>query len=147
MALRVLYQIVQAVKYIHDKGIVHRDIKSANILLKKDFTVKLADFGFASFMHNHYYEQYKVGSPLYMSPEAHAYRQYTNKSDNWAMGMILYEMFMGRQPFAYSDMNDVLRVIQDKSILLTLPAHVSQLSIHILNRLWTIDPQTRADTN
>lgn len=147
MALKILHQIVRAVKYIHDRNIIHRDIKSANMLLKSDFTVKLSDFGFASFLKNHNtQEKFNVGSPLYMSPEAQAYQQHSVKSDTWALGMILYEMLMGRQPFAYGDMKEIMNMICNRTILTTLPSYVSTLSHHILNRVWMVDPSQRADT-
>lgn len=115
-ALRILLQIVKAVNHIHSKNILHRDIKSANILLKNNFTVKLADFGFASFMMSQPNTRYTVGSPVYMSPEHFLQNQNSIKCDTWGIGMIFYEMLMGFQPFAHSNMNEVYSLIQSGKI-------------------------------
>lgn len=100
MALSFLLQIVKGVNHIHCRGIIHRDIKSANILIKTGGILKLADFGFADFVNNSNSKcPYNVGSPVYMSPEAYSYSQYSVKSDVWSIGMIFYELLLGCQPF------------------------------------------------
>jgi len=90
----VFKQIVKGLQHTHSKGVIHRDIKSANILLKKG-QAKIADFGFAEFASERHGGGYNVGSPLYMSPEAYQKSQYSEKSDCWAAGIILYEMLIG----------------------------------------------------
>ena len=92
--MKIFKQILQGLQHIHSKGVIHRDIKSANILLKKG-TPKIADFGFAEFANERQGGGYNVGSPLYMSPEAYRKSQYSEKRDCWAAGIILYEMLSG----------------------------------------------------
>lgn len=98
-ALGIITQVAKSVNLLHNRRIIHRDIKSANILLKNGL-VKLGDFGFAEFVGLDFAKGlYSVGSPIYMSPEAFADSEYSYKSDTWSIGIILYEMLIGYQPF------------------------------------------------
>ena len=80
-------------QFIHERKILHRDIKSQNIFLGKHRTVKLGDFGIARIMDGTTdYARTCVGTPYYLSPEIWENNPYNNKSDLWAMGCVLYEM-------------------------------------------------------
>ena len=80
-------------QYIHERKILHRDIKSQNIFLGKHRTIKLGDFGIARIMDGTTdYAKTCVGTPYYLSPEIWENKPYNNKSDLWAMGCVLYEM-------------------------------------------------------
>ncbi|XP_053186905.1 serine/threonine-protein kinase Nek1-like [Scomber japonicus] len=86
-------QICLALKHIHDKNILHRDIKPKNIFLTKDGTVQLGDFGVARVLNS--IEELAttgIGTPLYFSPEVCKNKPYNNKSDIWAVGCVLHEM-------------------------------------------------------
>ncbi|XP_053796319.1 serine/threonine-protein kinase Nek1 isoform X9 [Vidua chalybeata] len=86
-------QICLALKHIHDRKILHRDIKSQNIFLTKDGTIQLGDFGIARVL-NSTAELARtcIGTPYYLSPEICQNKPYNNKSDIWALGCVLYEM-------------------------------------------------------
>ncbi|XP_038610880.1 serine/threonine-protein kinase Nek1 isoform X3 [Tachyglossus aculeatus] len=86
-------QICLALKHVHDRKILHRDIKSQNIFLTKDGTVQLGDFGIARVL-NSTVELARtcIGTPYYLSPEICENKPYNNKSDIWALGCVLYEM-------------------------------------------------------
>lgn len=80
-------------QYIHERKILHRDIKSQNIFIGKQRTIKLGDFGIARIMDGTTdYARTCVGTPYYLSPEIWENKPYNNKSDLWAMGCVLYEM-------------------------------------------------------
>uniref|UniRef100_F7I8Q7 non-specific serine/threonine protein kinase n=1 Tax=Callithrix jacchus TaxID=9483 RepID=F7I8Q7_CALJA len=87
-------QICLALKHVHDRKILHRDIKSQNIFLTKDGTVQLGDFGIARVL-NSTVELARtcIGTPYYLSPEICENKPYNNKSDIWALGCVLYELF------------------------------------------------------
>lgn len=95
--INYLGQISRAVKYLYDKGILHRDIKPNNILMKDENTLKLCDFSFAvEFWDDTTIFEEICGSPAYIAPEIKKNHIYNNKSDLWSIGMILYQMLYGK---------------------------------------------------
>ncbi len=102
----LFYQMVLAIKYLHDNNISHRDLKPENILLKSDESnetlVKISDFGLSKFFENSM--QTMCGTPHYLAPEvinSKGVGSYTNKIDNWSLGVILYIILSGAPPFRY----------------------------------------------
>ncbi|XP_023679528.1 serine/threonine-protein kinase Nek1 isoform X2 [Paramormyrops kingsleyae] len=107
-------QICLALKHVHDRKILHRDIKSQNIFLAKDGTVQLGDFGIARVL-NSTVELARtcIGTPYYLSPEICENKPYNNKSDIWALGCVLYEMCTLKHAFEAGNMkNLVLKIIR-----------------------------------
>ncbi|XP_077584748.1 serine/threonine-protein kinase Nek5 [Stigmatopora nigra] len=106
-------QICLGLKHIHDRKILHRDIKSQNIFLaERDVKIKLGDFGIARTL-THTLELAKtcVGTPLYLSPEICENRPYNNKTDIWSLGCVLYELCTLRHPFEGSSLSQLLSKI------------------------------------
>ena len=99
--LTVFTAICEAVGYIHNNGIVHRDLKSQNVKLTSAGTVKLLDFGIAKDASSHGLTQTGgvIGTPNYLSPEQLEGKQATAQADVWALGVLLYEMLTGTLPF------------------------------------------------
>ncbi|XP_053717543.1 serine/threonine-protein kinase Nek1 isoform X7 [Synchiropus splendidus] len=107
-------QICLALKHVHDRKILHRDIKSQNIFLTKEGTVQLGDFGIARVL-NSTVELARtcIGTPYYLSPEICENKPYNNKSDIWALGCVLYEMCTLKHAFEAGNMkNLVLKIIR-----------------------------------
>ena len=115
-AIDVATQISQGLAKAHSKEIIHRDIKPANILITEDDTVKIVDFGLAKLVGRTMLTQEgtTLGTASYMSPEQTQGTEVDRRTDIWALGVVLYEMLTGKQPFAgdyeqavmYSIMNE-----------------------------------------
>ena len=122
----IMYQLLQALSFIHNQNIIHRDIKPENILFanKKDYsTLKLIDFGLSAYM-----DKCKnvVGTPYYMAPEmteGHSYPQ----SDIWSVGVITFLSLTGKYPFEAEDNQNLFQVIKNKEINLE-PLNQSECS-------------------
>lgn len=96
---KVFIQICFGLYDIHKQNILHRDLKSLNIFLTKQFQVKIGDLGVARVLQNTQYASTFIGTPLYLSPEICEEKPYNEKSDVWALGCILYEMASFKHPF------------------------------------------------
>ena len=93
-------QILQGLQYLHDQGVIHRDIKGANILTTKDGKVKLADFGVStSTLAGADKEAQVVGTPYWMAPEIIQLSGATPASDIWSLGCTVIELLEGKPPY------------------------------------------------
>jgi eukaryotic-like serine/threonine-protein kinase len=96
----IAFKVCGALEHAHRKGLVHRDIKPANILLQADGEPKVADFGTALSVHSDTTQLAGlVGSPAYMSPEQVKEQPCTQRSDIFSLGIVLYQLVTGRNPF------------------------------------------------
>ncbi len=102
-------QICLALKHIHSKRILHRDLKTQNIFLTSKGDVKIGDFGIARVLQNTYdVAQTAIGTPYYLSPEICQERPYNQKSDIWSVGCILYELLTLRHAFDGNSMKSLV---------------------------------------
>jgi len=100
-ALGLVRQTALALDYAHQNGVIHRDVKPANILLDKCGRVKITDFGIAKIMstQHHTVGSLIMGTPNYMSPEQVEARPVDARSDQFSLAVVAYEMLTGRSPF------------------------------------------------
>ncbi|HEU5154517.1 MAG TPA: Ig-like domain-containing protein [Gemmatimonadales bacterium] len=101
MVRAVLQQVGSALGYAHRRGVVHRDVKPANIMIDEEGWAVVTDFGIAKVAESRGLTMtgIAVGTPSYMSPEQCAAKDITGKSDQYSLGCVAYEMLTGKQPF------------------------------------------------
>lgn len=136
-------QICLALKHVHDKKILHRDIKCQNIFLTRGNIVKLGDFGIAKILQNTV-ELAKscVGTPYYLSPEICENKSYDSKSDVWALGCVLYELATLRRPFMAGNVKSlILKIV--KGSYPPLPLRYSFEFRNLLIHLFRHNPKER----
>ena len=136
------YQLINGVEYIHSKGIAHRDLKPENLLLTKDKTLKIIDFGLSHEFNGNDLLKTKCGSPSYASPEILKGKPYDGfKSDIWSCGIILYAMVCGYLPFD-GDTNKILF----KNIMKCqpeIPDFLNDITQDLIIRILTSEPDNR----
>lgn len=146
--LDVFTQICLAIKHIHDRKIVHRDIKSHNIFLDSNGFVKLGDFGIAICL-NYTLDKVQggiIGTPYYLSPEVIHNKPYSFKSDIWSLGVLLYEICALKMPF---DANNIpllsLKII--KGTYNSLPISYSAELRSLVKSMLNLDETKRPNIN
>uniref|UniRef100_A0A2K5NE86 non-specific serine/threonine protein kinase n=1 Tax=Cercocebus atys TaxID=9531 RepID=A0A2K5NE86_CERAT len=141
-------QISLGLKHIHDRKILHRDIKAQNIFLSKNGMVaKLGDFGIARVLNNSMeLARTCIGTPYYLSPEICQNKPYNNKTDIWSLGCVLYELCTLKHPFEGNNLQQlVLKICQ---------AHFAPISprfsreLHsLISQLFQVSPRDRPSIN
>lgn len=123
LTLHITLQLVQALRCAHEsvisapdgtrvQGLLHRDIKPENIMITPNREVKLMDFGAAQLLQSHSAESKIFGTLAYMSPEQVQGLELDVRSDFFSLGIVVYEMFTGRKPFAASNLHDLMEQIR-----------------------------------
>ncbi|NWW75840.1 NEK3 kinase, partial [Climacteris rufus] len=136
-------QMCLAVKHIHDKRVLHRDIKSKNVFLTQNGKVKLGDFGSARLLaHPMSHACTYVGTPYYVPPEIWESMPYNNKSDIWSLGCILYELCTLKHPFQANSWKHLILKIC-KGSYNPLPSHYSYELHYLIKQMFKRNPQNR----
>ncbi len=151
VAMDFLRPVMQAVESAHEKGIVHRDLKPENVMVLDNGKVKVMDFGLAKKLH----QTVKVtmtgallGTPAYMAPEQISGAPLDPSSDQYALGVLAYELFAGRLPFEDENVTSLLfkRLYEDPPRLKSLRPDVPEWIDEAVHRMMEREPRRRFDT-
>lgn len=144
-ALNWFTQICLGMKHIHDRKIIHRDIKAGNIfLMEKDNSIRLGDFGVARVLdYTVAKAQTQVGTPYYIAPEILKGRAYTNKADVWSMGILLYEICAQDVPIKAANLHDLYKRIMNFKRVPALPRTYSASMKQLIESCLNVDASKR----
>ena len=136
------YQLINGVEYIHSKGIAHRDLKPENLLLTKDKTLKIIDFGLSHEFDGEDLLKTKCGSPSYAAPEIIKGQLYDGfKTDIWCCGIILYAMICGYLPFEGENNKSLFKNILECNP--EYPKCISKSVKSLIKSILKINPENR----
>eukprot|EP00930_Biecheleria_cincta_P021330 TRINITY_DN15838_c1_g2_i1.p1 TRINITY_DN15838_c1_g2~~TRINITY_DN15838_c1_g2_i1.p1 ORF type:complete len:561 (-),score=80.13 TRINITY_DN15838_c1_g2_i1:33-1676(-) len=145
--LRWFTQAILALKYIHDRHILHRDLKPGNFFLSKSGSVKMGDFGIAKVLScTMACARTQIGTPYYLSPEVCQEKPYAWPSDIWAMGCILYELCAAKVPFDASNISGLVQKII-RGPMPTPPAKYSEFTRGLISEMMNRNPGKRPSTD
>ena len=138
-----LIQMSQGLQYLHERRILHRDIKPQNIMLDAHNNVKIGDLGFGRLLATgEHHVRSGVGTPLYFSPELCQEKPYNEKTDMWALGCLVYELAAQRTPFtAANQLALATKIVQSEPE--PVPQQYSVELQFLINRLLEKDQDVR----
>ncbi|KAK2889687.1 hypothetical protein Q8A67_015062 [Cirrhinus molitorella] len=135
-----IMELADALSYCHSKNVIHRDIKPENLLLGANGELKIADFGWS--VHTPSSRRSTLCGTLdYLPPEMIEGKTHDEKVDLWSLGVLCYEFLVGRPPFETKSHEETYRKIS--RVEFTYPAHVSEGSRDLINRLLKHNPMHR----
>uniref|UniRef100_A0A6B2LC78 Protein kinase domain-containing protein n=1 Tax=Arcella intermedia TaxID=1963864 RepID=A0A6B2LC78_9EUKA len=130
--------------YLHGAQMVHRDLKSRNLLIDKDWNIKVADFGLAAFLEDVQYNT-PCGTPTHMAPEIIISHKFTKKSDVYSFAVCLYEMVARVRPYIGVSEETLVTGVTKKSNYLrpTVPEDADPILVDIMKKCWDGNPLGR----
>lgn len=138
---RYLIQALKALQYLHEKGICHRDLKTANSFIAEDGSIKIGDMNVSKRL-NQGNLRTQIGTPYYMSPEIWQNRPYNSSCDLWSLGCMIYELCALRPPFTGNDFPGLKRAVLSGRYSSIPNKYSSQLG-KVISYLLKQDPRAR----
>uniref|UniRef100_A0A8C9VV80 Serine/threonine-protein kinase PLK3 n=1 Tax=Scleropages formosus TaxID=113540 RepID=A0A8C9VV80_SCLFO len=137
-----LRQIISGLKYLHNKGILHRDLKLGNFFVNENMELRLGDFGLAAKLEP--VEQRKktiCGTPNYLAPEVLNRQGHGPEADVWSLGCVMYTLLCGNPPFETLDLKETYRCI--KEVRYTLPTSLTPAAQKLISGILQRNPSDR----
>uniref|UniRef100_A0A8C9X7J7 Serine/threonine-protein kinase PLK3 n=1 Tax=Sander lucioperca TaxID=283035 RepID=A0A8C9X7J7_SANLU len=137
-----LKQIISGLKYLHSRGILHRDLKLGNFFVNENMELRLGDFGLAAKLET--VEQRKktiCGTPNYLAPEVLNRQGHGTESDVWSLGCVMYTLMCGNPPFETLDLKETYKCI--KEVRYNLPASLSPAAQKLISGILQKNPSDR----
>jgi hypothetical protein len=125
-AVEIASQLCGGLRAAHQEGVLHRDLKPANVMIDGRGRTKITDFGLAGLADEFKGNEVRAGTPAYMAPEQLAGKEVTAKSDIYALGLVLYEVFTGRKAFDAGSLEELAR-LHESSTPPSISDHVKEI--------------------
>ena len=140
---RIIFkQIFDAMNYVHKLGMAHRDIKLENILIKKNYEIKIIDFGFGMYNPENKLEKFFCGTPNYMAPEIAEKKPYIGQlADMWSLGILVFKIYCADFPFKGKNEKELYKGI--KTGKFTMARYTPEYAKKIICSLIVLDPNKR----
>uniref|UniRef100_A0A0D9XG84 non-specific serine/threonine protein kinase n=1 Tax=Leersia perrieri TaxID=77586 RepID=A0A0D9XG84_9ORYZ len=143
--LGVAMDVSKGMSYLHQNNIIHRDLKTANLLMDENGTVKVADFGVARVKAQSGVMTAETGTYRWMAPEVIEHKPYDHKADVFSFGVLMWELLTGKIPYEYlTPLQAAVGVVQ-KGLRPTIPKNAHAKLSELLQKCWQQEPAERPD--
>ncbi|CAJ2642887.1 unnamed protein product [Trifolium pratense] len=141
--LKIAIDVSEGMKYLHQNDIIHRDLKSANLLIDKTGVVKVADFGVARVRNQSGIMTAETGTYRWMAPEVIEHKPYDHKVDVFSFAIVLWELLTGKLPYEHLSPLQAAVGVVHKGLRPKIPRHTHPKLVELLQWCWHQDPSLR----